>query len=191
MQSPIIIGLIGKMGAGKSTFTKLLNQNCQDYPVGEVAFAAWIKYNIADALGISNVDPLSNEFKGLTFNGKTVGVMLQELATHYRNVLGQDIFVDILLRQMRDVYKQIFVVSDVRFPNEAERLKQMGAYLVRIEGPGMQLNDGRDSNHISETFINSIPVDQVIVNDKFDDNLLQLSESAKDVLAKLGLCAKK
>lgn len=57
-------------------------------------------------------------------------------------------------------YNQV-VVDDVRFPNEAELLRQRGGVLWRIERPGHQ----RPAEHSSDDALIDWTFDRVIVND--------------------------
>ena len=53
------------------------------------------------------------------------------------------------------------VTDDVRFPNEAAMIRDLGGELWRIERPGITY----DGDHSSEGGLEDITPDQVIVND--------------------------
>jgi len=59
------------------------------------------------------------------------------------------------------------VITDVRFPNEAERIKEEGGKLVRIVRPGLDTSD----EHISETALDDFPVDITVANDSTVNDL--------------------
>lgn len=84
---------------------------------------------------------------------------LQRLGVAMRNV-QHDVWV---AATMRDVYAagDDVVVTDVRFPNEAEMVRKMGGYLVRVDRPGLPDDDG----HVSEHAWRSIVPDFVVNND--------------------------
>jgi hypothetical protein len=76
---------------------------------------------------------------------------LQKLGTGARTVFGADFWVD----QWQSYVKGLIegtgadvVVPDVRYLNEAERLKEMGAFLIRINRPILA---GTHEDHESET----------------------------------------
>lgn len=60
-----------------------------------------------------------------------------------------------------------YVITDVRFPNEAEAVKQHGGELWRVDRPGI----GPVNNHASDNHISQIEVDAVVKNDKSLDDL--------------------
>ncbi len=53
-----------------------------------------------------------------------------------------------------------YVISDVRFPHEDEELKKMGATIVKVKRPSMCSDD----NHSSETSIDDVKEDFIIIN---------------------------
>jgi hypothetical protein len=76
---------------------------------------------------------------------------LQKLGTGARDVFGADFWVDEWSRYVQDLQAGTgadVVVPDVRYVNEAERLRAMGAFLIRINRPGM---GARIDDHESET----------------------------------------
>jgi hypothetical protein len=58
------------------------------------------------------------------------------------------------------------VVTDVRFPNEAQHIRDHGGLVVRVERPGAQ-DDGaaRGSSHPSESLVDTITPDRTLLND--------------------------
>lgn len=59
-----------------------------------------------------------------------------------------------------DTWNMPVVVTDCRYPNEAEALKARGFMLVRVQRPG---NPGT-LEHESETALDGYPVDRVLIN---------------------------
>lgn len=53
------------------------------------------------------------------------------------------------------------VISDVRFPNEADAIREWGGQVWRVVRPGMPLVEA----HVSETAMDDYVVDHVIPND--------------------------
>ena len=71
-------------------------------------------------------------------------------ATH--TTFGEDFWVRTVQRRVINSPDTSFVICDVRFPNEAEAIKDMGGYVVRVDRPGVaDTQDGRDAQHKSET----------------------------------------
>jgi len=85
--------------------------------------------------------------------------LLQRLGTEAgRDILGVNIWVDTAFAR---VDNDKVVVTDVRFPNEADGIRQRGGEVVRIERPGV----GPRNNHPSETSLLDYEFDVTIYND--------------------------
>ena len=83
---------------------------------------------------------------------------LQRLGTECgRELIGDTVWIDAALR---DVPENV-VVTDARFPNEAQAIRDRGGIVVRITRPGV----GPANSHQSETALDGWPFDAVIVND--------------------------
>ncbi|GAA0946055.1 hypothetical protein [Actinocorallia libanotica] len=88
-----------------------------------------------------------------------VRALLQRTGTEAgRGVLGEDVWVNALLGPWDG---RPLVVSDVRFPNEAQRVRDLGGVVVRVVRPGVE--PGRTA-HRSETALDEWPFDAVIEN---------------------------
>lgn len=86
--------------------------------------------------------------------------LLQRMGTEVgRNILGENIWVDIAERKIEAIAGPV-VVTDVRFPNEAEMIRRRGGSIVRIERPGLE----RVNEHSSETEIDKIEPDITLMN---------------------------
>jgi hypothetical protein len=84
--------------------------------------------------------------------GMTVGEMQQKIGTEaIRNNLHHDAWVLSLFSKYHPETDN-WIVSDVRFKNEADYIKKMGGLLIRLNGDPTSLrgNDQRDMNHASE-----------------------------------------
>jgi hypothetical protein len=152
----IIIGISGKIGSGKSTAAKYLIDNMPHLRFEEKFFAYNVKMIASIISGLPMEVMLSQEGKNMQlplYDGITVGRLQQ--------VIGTDLFRDhfdkmVWVKSMFAPYdraKDNWIVSDVRFRNEADYVKQMGGILVRLEGDpaGVRSNSTRDMNHPSET----------------------------------------
>lgn len=85
--------------------------------------------------------------------------ILQSLGVSCRDTFGEDCWVDALHRQRKEGER--YVISDVRFPNEADYIKARGGILIRISRPGT----GPVNDHPSETALDGTTADFYIVND--------------------------
>jgi len=85
--------------------------------------------------------------------------LLQRLGTEAgRDILGENIWVDTAFGRT-DADK--IVVTDVRFPNEAEGIRARGGVVVRLHRPGV----GPRNDHPSELALVDYPFDYHIDND--------------------------
>lgn len=198
---PTIIGLLGHAGAGKDTVALLLAER---FRVARVAFAEALKLEIAAAWGIERDlldSPWAKEAKtpalalhkcmnqdfvayawelglpGLQ-DGLTPRTVMQRWGDWRRSV-DPDYFVKIALEIVRTVTDgdgvDAVLLTDVRFPNEADLVRSLGGDLWRItrpEGP-------QPSRHASEWLLAGEPVDAEIVN---DGSIEQLAKVATDLL---------
>lgn len=60
-----------------------------------------------------------------------------------------------------------WIITDMRFPNELKAVKDKGGISIRVERPGLL-----ESNHLSETSLDSATFDFVINNDKDIEHLI-------------------
>ena len=86
-----------------------------------------------------------------------VRVFLQHLGEGVRNVIGEDAWVRAVSRTM-SVDGCPYVITDVRYPNEAAWVRRMGGQVWRINRKGV----GAANDHISETALDYFDFDQVI-----------------------------
>jgi len=112
--------------------------------------------------------------------GMTVGEIFQTLGNSMRRDYGEDFWLKELGRTMDAVIAEergderqslLFVVGDLRYPNEAEFLRQRGALLFRLVGDPQRerANSTRDLTHESEVALDHWPTqnyDLVLNTDK-------------------------
>ena len=161
----MIIGLIGYAQSGKDTVAEIL---VNKYGFNRKAFAD----NIRKFLYEMNYD-------GVRFAVDSVGwdrakqmpnirEALQNAGVAARTILGEDVWVDAVMKEI-DSYSN-YVITDVRFKNEATTLKLLGAELWRIERPGV----GPVNQHISETELEGLSADRTLLNGGTLDELEML-----------------
>lgn len=96
--------------------------------------------------------------------GPEIRELLQRLGTDCgRELIGDTVWIDATLGRFENPCSHMvdLVVTDCRFPNEAEAIKRRGGVVVRIERPGV----GPANSHASETSLDNWDFDHVIVND--------------------------
>lgn len=99
--------------------------------------------------------------------------LLQRVGTEAgRAVLGTDVWVNATLNDLPDSTKRPVVVTDVRFPNEVQAIRERGGIVVQIVRPGVtKLADDSGVVHPSESALDRVTFDHVIHNNSSVVNL--------------------
>lgn len=114
--------------------------------------------------------------------------LLQNYGTEYARSQDADYWIKALDKKIQADLPKIAVITDVRFPNEAEYIKQNGGYLIevrRLNADGSQfLDTGRDPNHPSETSLDNYEGYDFTIEVKDGDlaNLRKLSTGVLNVI---------
>lgn len=149
-----LIGLMGRKRSGKDTVFEILHRKAPQ--VVRVAFADGVKEEVAAAINrpVSYIEEHKTQLR----------LLLQAWGTEYRrNLCSPTYWID----RTRDVIQQyadgdaIVVLTDVRFPNEAALIQELGGTTVRVYRPGF---DTSDDEHSSETALDDFKADAVIWN---------------------------
>jgi hypothetical protein len=181
------------MRAGKNTVAARLAL-LSPIPVVEVSYAAKLKQSAAAMLGCS-VDDLErwkndprtyltleheDEAGGRRVRAQlTIRGFLQRYGTEaHRDVFGEDFWLDAALPLAglpddQDYLSALYVVTDVRFRNEAERIDELNGFVARVIGPESETGD-----HPSERVLDcDLAIDNRVRDDGFahlDAELLRL-----------------
>ena len=169
---PNLIGISGKIGSGKTTFSMYLQKELSDQSSASgdraftiKSFAENVRRTVEILTGIPINKMRTPEDKNVFIPefDKTVGEMFQVVATKIREV-HPDSWVNSLFSTYNS--QSMWIIDDVRFPNEADRIKQLGGILIRLEGDpgGVRKNSKRDLNHVSETALDDYKGFDLIVN---------------------------
>lgn len=167
-----VIGICGYKQHGKSTIAKIL---VEEYGYTLTSFAEPLKQfayavnpivytdtrgfchyrDVIDDIGIDRAKEEVPEVRRL----------LQYIGTEGgRNVLGEDIWVDTWAKSIQNLER--VVVADVRFPNEAAKIKAVGGQLWRVTRRGI---GEPDISHVSEQHVAGFEVDYDLVNHEISE----------------------
>lgn len=107
---------------------------------------------------------------------------LQRLGTEVgRNILGEDTWTNVVLRHFYK-YSADYVITDVRFPNEALAIRTAGGAIWRVKRDvAVEKLEGDAAQHASETQINNIAYDVEIENNASLDDLERLVDYFMDL----------
>lgn len=178
----MIIGLSGYARSGKDTVADLL---CLNYAYDRQAFADQIRMaiyrlnpivecttkgepvHLAEALMHQSFDSLKDD--------SDLRRLMQVMGTHVgRKMFGEDFWVD---QAFKSLNSEDTVFTDVRFPNEADRIRNTGGQVWRVN----RLNHEPINDHESEIAMDDYAFDHTIKNygtlDDLADEVFMLCHS--------------
>lgn len=160
---PRIIGLYSDApGSGKTEVAKALN--CLGYfqlsfatPLKEiaVAFLMQLGYSRDQAIYFVNFEKQYH----IKEVGVTVRKLLQTLGTEWgREQINQDVWIQ--LWEKRVQYCNFAVADDIRFVNEAQKIRSLGGQIWKVSRPDATVQEA----HASEGGLSTWPDFDVIIN---------------------------
>lgn len=164
----MIIGISGKIRHGKDTVSDLIKEIDPRWKV--MKFAAILKHIVCLLTGCTLEQLEDQEFKdrliGPQWGDLTYRMMMIRIGTEaMRDNVHQDTWVNALFASY-DSSKDFWIITDLRFINEARAIKRLGGILVRVNRPGM-----KNIDHISETMLDDYFFDVYLQNDGSIDDL--------------------
>jgi hypothetical protein len=173
-----VLGLSGYARSGKDT--------AADYLVDSYGFT---KMSFADPMkkALITLDPMIDFGEGRAYLSQAIRVgwdelkkisteirpLLQRMGTEIgRNMWGEDFWVDAAINSIPDGSKVVF--ADVRFPNEARAVKELGGQVWRVERNGV----GPANSHVSETALDGYKFDKVFDNSSSIEDFKTLLDGA-------------
>ncbi len=151
-----LIGLIGYKQSGKDTAAEMLRKEFRGFEYNRIGLFDSGKEEVALILGTSVAHIESN--KGIPL----VRHLLQWYGQEQKESLGHDIWVRKAaekINKLRNEKLQLFVITDCRFPQEVQWVKEMGGLLIKLER-----YDGTDDMHPSEQEVTKIQGDFTLRN---------------------------
>jgi hypothetical protein len=164
----MIIGLSGYAQSGKDATANLL---CLNYEYTRRAFADPMRHALVTINpkldSITRVSDYVDDYGwDIAKKNPEVRRLLQVLGTDFgRRMIGDDVWIKMAMSDLRQGDR--VVISDVRFPNEAQAIKAMGGSMWRIN----RHNHSAVNNHASERAMDNYMFDHVIYNDGTLDDL--------------------
>lgn len=160
-----LIGLTGAKGAGKDTVADHLEYM---YNFKTMAFALPIKAALSAMHGVPIsmfMDPLKKEVPQPKLLGRTPRFLMETMGTGWgRDMVDKDYWVNLLSLNARECLAAnvSVVVSDVRYDNEAQLVKDLGGEVWHI-ARGETIYT--PSDHSSEAGVSDQYIDFRIIND--------------------------
>lgn len=175
----MLIGLSGYARSGKDTAAELL---CLNYAFKRHSFAdpmrdAIYKLNPLVDGTIRIADLVDEHGWDVAKSKDEARRLLQVFGTEVgREMFGQNFWIDQAFKQIDPAAN--VVIADVRFPNEADAIKQRGGHVIRINRHNLSAINSHKSEHAMDNYM----FDHVIYNDgtldDLADNVFMLMRSA-------------
>jgi hypothetical protein len=162
-----LIGITGPAGVGKDTAGLYLQTK---HTFVRYAIAATLKQGLA-AMGMP--EPENRELKERPIHGFefTWRQAAQTLGTEWGRALDPDIWLKLCMQKVDTslIFNSKVVVTDVRFENEADAIRQRGGVILHLRGRAAEL--GANATHESEKLLQVKNLDACIYNDGDIPNL--------------------
>jgi hypothetical protein len=173
----MIIGLSGYARSGKDEVAKIL---IEEYGYKRIAFADNIRkllYATNPQVGGNRLQFLVEDYGwDVAKSQPEVRHLLQSLGVAARNLFGKDFWVAQALSQVH--FENNWVITDVRFTNEADRIKQYdNSQVWRIKRNGVEAVN----SHVSEHDMDSYQVDMILKNEGTLEDLRTLVRKRMEI----------
>lgn len=170
----MLIGITGKKTAGKDTLaTGFKSQGFMDLKMGDplkqmlraLYVCAGVDQEMIERKIEGDLKEVSCEYLG----GQSPRHAMVTLGTAWRDMITPDLWINIWRpkAQLMLAAGLNVICTDVRRLSEAQAIRDLGGVMVRVDRPGLI----SDSSHITETEMDSIPVDAVFNNDRSQAHL--------------------
>lgn len=168
----MIVGITGKIGSGKSTIAQYLVDH---FDFEEYSFAKPLK-QIGEIFGFSQKQLYGSQQDKLSLHP-----YWKISAREFLQKVGTDLFRQALPKIIPEIKDSVwvdlfkisykndknYVISDVRFLNEAQAIKEMGGIIIKTERFNTVVStEMSETKHLSENELETIPYDFIIDNNK-------------------------
>lgn len=155
----ILIGIIGKKGAGKTTAANFL---CKHHSGFNRRSLAEVMKEMALVMGFTREQVYGDQKESVhPILGFSSRVFQQKVGTDFgRNMLGKDVWIKSFFARHGEEAR--VVCDDVRFPNEVTAFTDRGGIILKIDRPSIR---GITDEHESELYYDRLPFRHLIVND--------------------------
>ncbi len=169
IELPRIVGLCGRKGSGKDTAAAVLTARGYE----NVKFAGGLKTMLRALLsyqgyGVWEIDEMiEGSLKETTMDtlaGKDPRYAMQTLGSEWgRKLMGEDFWVETAISRMKKFDR--VVVTDVRFPNEAEAIEKLGGIIVGVTADWIKPQEGEHESEAKiDALIASLPAKYRMIN---------------------------
>jgi hypothetical protein len=149
----IVVGMIGKAGAGKDTVGDYL---CDNYGFKRVAFADPLKKGVKAIFDLTDkqaYDRVEREKPLEYFPDWSPRKLFQYFGTELlRDNFDDDIWIKLFRKAVANIDSDRVIITDMRFPNELKEVKAYSnSYAFKVTRPNYIGTNVGISNHASES----------------------------------------
>jgi len=161
--TPMLIGLAGPMGVGKSSVAAHLHLERGWHT--PIAFADPLKDGLCSMFGMTRAQlEQVKRMDGELVNGVSIRKAMQTLGTEWGRALHGDIWVEAMRKRVNQLmlWQELpgIVIDDVRFENEAAFIRANHGIVIHVHNDAPRLADG----HVSERSLNIADNDLTLAN---------------------------
>lgn len=179
----ILIGLCGAAGSGKGAAAARM---VEEYGFRELAFADPLYAAISAITGLTVAQLKDRAVKEAPLpwcGGKSPRELLQLIGTEFgRNAIHEEIWVRRAMRSVQEAREAGCVITDVRFDNEAEAIREHGGVVIEVVRPGHGCLSGAAASHASERGISR---EHILLTIENSGTLADLGAAVDEALASL------
>ena len=197
-----LIGISGKLNSGKDTVAGYIRQLYPEYELKSFAHKVKLIATLLTGIPVEKFSDMefkktvlpeewhriirSNQYDHIIFQEPlTVREMLQKIGTNcLRNNLHKDVWINALFADYRASTAMAapaqsqWIITDVRFPNEAKAILDRGGILIRM----LRTVDNPNATHESETALDDWTNWSHVIDNR-DMTLEQLQEKVKQIIS--------
>ena len=150
----LTIGINGYAGSGKSAVAQhLIAEDWARLKFADPLKAAFRALLLDMGTHEARIDRMIEgdlkELKMSRLNGRSPREVMQWLGAGARGSLGEDFYVNILMKKRIEKFKgRNVVIDDLRYGNESTAIRAMGGYIIRIERPHVGPVNGHESENL-------------------------------------------
>lgn len=162
MNNSLLIAFAGRSGSGKDTAAFYISGLFSACNIKTLSFAEPIKRGLVELFGFPDMSFFEDRDKKESvhnrYSDKTPRQLMQWMGSDiFRNQVSSQHWIQLLERRVESMRMNkeadIVIVTDVRFPDEVECIKNLGGTVIYIDAD-KRLSPKQSSNHISETILN-------------------------------------
>ena len=163
----MIVAFQGQAGSGKDTAAEHLSK---EYGFKRISFADPLRSVCKTVFGLTNDELFDRQLKERELDRWpyiSPRQILQMVGTEMFRTHFPGVWINAFMKIARQ--HSNVVVADLRFPDEAEAVKNLGGVIIRVRALNSPYQT-RFASHLSETGAESLPYDSEITNNFYADN---------------------